>query len=486
MSDYTKNSLHKMMHPKSIALWGASNNPMGMGSVQLTQIIDGGYEGRIFPMHPTESNVKGLTAYAKVSDLPSVPDLGILILPTKVVPEILEECGQSGVTHVIIVSAGFGEAGEEGKLLQDKILTIADRYGIRFLGPNCIGIVNTQLKLNTTFFPYDAGPGFIGMASQSGSFITQMFVHLKQFGLGFSQGFSVGNEAMTDITDCMEYLSLCPDTKVIGLYVEGIRNGRKFFDTARRVSEKKPIVAYYIGGSESGKRAGNSHTGALAGPDQLYEGLFKQCGIIRAYSIEELFDFCYVLGTQPLPLSNQTAILTHSGGPGAAAADTAERSGLKLVDFSPITIEALTPLVPHTASLANPVDLTFSKNPSDYTETIPKILLRDEHVHNLFMYMLMPVQRVVETIRNSGVPLDQAKLLAHEYIKTQCEIVAGLSREFKKPVVGGSFYSRDEQFIRNLQDLGAAVLPSPERAMKALAALVRYAEGRDRLLRMSE
>jgi acyl-CoA synthetase (NDP forming) len=296
----------------------------------------------------------------------------------------------------------------------------------------------------------------------------------------------VGNEAMTDITDCMEYLSLCPDTKVIGLYVEGIRNGRKFFDTARRVSEKKPIVAYYIGGSESGKRAGNSHTGALAGPDQLYEGLFKQCGIIRAYSIEELFDFCYVLGTQPLPLSNQTAILTHSGGPGAAAADTAERSGLKLVDFSPITIEALTPLVPHTASLANPVDLTFSKNPSDYTETIPKILLRDEHVHNLFMYMLMPVQRVVETIRNSGVPLDQAKLLAHEYIKTQCEIVAGLSREFKKPVVGGSFYSRDEQFIRNLQDLGAAVLPSPERAMKALAALVRYAEGRDRLLRMSE
>ena len=244
MNEFAENPLYQIMHPKSIAFWGASNNPMGMGSVQLEQVLSLGFEGKVFPMHPRETEVMGLKAYMHAKDLPVVPDLAIFVLPTVVVPDILEECGKAGIKRAIIVSAGFGEMGSEGRELQDRLVEIARKYDIIFLGPNCIGAVNPHWKLNTTFCSYDAPPGFIGIASQSGSFVTQMFVHLEKFGIGFSQGFSVGNEAVVDITDCIEYLAKCPDTKVISLYIEAIRRGREFFRIAREVSKVKPIVAF--------------------------------------------------------------------------------------------------------------------------------------------------------------------------------------------------------------------------------------------------
>ena len=483
MDGFERSPLYRIMHPASVAFWGASSNPLGMGSVQLSQMLALGFEGPIYPMHPREQEILGLKAYHHLKDVPGPVDLAVLVLPTKVVPEILEECGKSGVTRAIIVSAGFGEKGSDGQELQNRIVEIARKYGIHFIGPNCIGVVNPYAKLNTTFFPYDASPGFIGMASQSGSFITQVFVHLEKFGLGFSQGFSVGNEAMTDITDCLEYLGQCPHTKVIALYIEGVRRGRDFFRVAREVSKRKPIVAYYIGGSESGKRAALSHTGALAGPDPLYDGIFRQCGIIRAESVEELFDMCCVLGSQPLPTGNGLAVLTHSGGPGAAAADTAERNGLKLASLLSATSEELSALVPHTASIGNPVDLTFNRNPSDYTEAMPRILLQDPNVHNLFMYLLIPIQRVSTAFQAMGAKAGKAASMAEDFIDDQCAVVAKLSARYGKPVVGASFCTRDEPFVRELQDSGVPVLPSPERAIKALAALVKYAAMREAIIK---
>ncbi len=483
MVGFEQSPLYRIMHPASVAFWGASSNPMGMGTVQLSQMLALGFEGPVYPMHPREQEILGLKAYPHLKEVPGPVDLAVLVIPTKVVPEILEECGKSGVTRAIIVSAGFGEKGSDGQELQNRIVEIARKYGIHFIGPNCIGVVNPYSKLNTTFFPYEATPGFIGMASQSGSFITQVFVHLEKFGLGFSQGFSVGNEAMTDITDCLEYLGQCPDTKVIALYIEGVRRGRDFFRVAREVSKRKPIVAYYIGGSESGKRAALSHTGALAGPDPLYDGIFRQCGILRAASVEELFDMCCVLGSQPLPTGNGLAVLTHSGGPGAAAADTAERNGLKLARLSSATSEGLSALVPHTASIGNPVDLTFNRNPSDYTEAMPRILLQDPNVHNLFMYLLIPIQRVAKALQAMGAKPGKATAMAEDYIDDQCAVVAELSARYGKPVVGASFCTRDEPFVRELQDSGVPVLPSPERAIKALAALVKYAAIRDAIIK---
>jgi acetyl-CoA synthetase (ADP-forming) len=193
MKELTDSPLYKMMHPKSIAFWGASKDPTTMGSFQLAQLLALGFENPVYPIHPNDKNVMGLRAYASIKDVPGPVDLAVFVLPTQIVPEILEECGQAGINRIIITSAGFGEMGSEGKDMQDRLVEIARKYGISFLGPNCIGVVNSYTKLNTTFFPYEISPGFIGMASQSGSFVTQMFSYLGKFGLGFSQAFSVGN-----------------------------------------------------------------------------------------------------------------------------------------------------------------------------------------------------------------------------------------------------------------------------------------------------
>lgn len=479
LSSYDTHELYKIMHPKSIAFWGASNNSMAMGSVQLSNLLLMNFEGPVYPIHPKHQTIQGLQAYSRVSEVPGPVDLAVLVLPTHVVPEVLEDCGKFGIDRAIIVSAGFGEQdGAHGKELQQQIVDIANKYSIRFVGPNCIGVVNPSHKLNTTFFPYEATPGFIGMASQSGSFITQMFVHLAKFGLGYSEGFSLGNEAMTDLTDCIEYLAESPETRVIALYIEGIRRGRDFVRVASRVSRMKPIVAFYIGGSESGGRAGMSHTGAMAGPDALYDGIFKQSGIIRACSIEELFDFCYVLGSQPLPKGDNVAILTHSGGPGAAAADAAERGGLKLASFSPETLTKLQALVPGTASVKNPVDLTFSKNYSDYMASMPEILLSDSNVDSLFIYCLMPHQRVIQAVVGAGIAKNQAGSFANHYITSQSAIASQFAAKFGKPVVGGTYCTRSELFVRELQNNGMPVLASPERAVTAMGALAKYAKWR--------
>jgi len=482
MKDMKDSPLYRIMHPKSVAFWGASSDPTAMGSFQLAQMLELGYEGPVYPIHPRDKEIMGLPAYADVKDTPGPVDLAVFVLPTRIVPEVLEECGKAGINRVIVVTAGFAEKGPEGKQHQDRLVEIARKYGIFFLGPNCIGVVNPHFKLNTTFFPYDASAGFIGMASQSGSFITQMFTHLEKFGLGFSEGFSVGNEAMADITDCIEYLGLCPNTKVIALYIEGIKRGREFVRVAREVSKKKPIVAYYVGGSEAGSKAGLSHTGAMAGPDLLYDGIFKQCGIVRASSAEELFDMCFVLGTQPVPKGDRVAVLTHSGGPGAAAADTIDRSGLKLANFSAETLQRLAGLLPRTAQMGNPVDLTFTRNPGDYSYAIPSVLLQDEAVDSLFIYLLLPTHRVTQVIESMGSSPEDAAAVTAEFLGGQADLVASLTPESGKPVVGGSFCTREDPFIRELQNKSFPVLPSPERAVKALAALHKYARAREALL----
>ena len=486
MDRYKQSPLYGIMHPKSIAFWGASSNPTGMGSVQLAQLLALGFEGKVYPIHPKDTQVMGLAAYATLEEVPEQVDLAVMVVPTSVVPDVLEQCGRSGVKRAIVVSAGFAEMGSEGGELQERIVRIARQYGITFLGPNCIGVVNPHMKLNTTFFPYEASPGFIGIASQSGSLVTQMFMHLAKFGLGFSQGFSVGNEALVDVTDCLEYLGHCPNTKVIALYIEAIRRGREFVKVAREVSKKKPIVAFYVGGSAAGSRAGLSHTGALAGPDPLYDAVLRQSGVLRAATIEELFDMCYVLGSQPLPAGDRVAVLTHSGGPGAAAADAAERSGLRLAEFGPETLEALRVVVPHTASIGNPVDITFSRNPKDYSQVVPHALLRDPGVDLLFIYVLLPMHRLIMSLLGRTSDPASAEALADGFIRDQSDALAGLVPMAGKPVVGASFCPRSEPFIQELQDRGFPVLSSPERAMKALAALAQYARWRHAVAERNE
>jgi len=218
--------LYPIINPGSIVFFGASNRFTAMGTNQLHSLLSSGFDGKIYPIHPKEERVLDLKAYQRVEQLPQVPDLAVLVLPTHIVPQAMKECGKKGIKHAIVVSGGFKEVGGQGVELEIKLLAIAERYGMRFLGPNCLGVANPHHNFNVTFIPFEGRPGFIGLASQSGSFITQMFDYLDQFGLGFSSGISVGNEANLDIVDCLTYLAACPHTRVIGLYIESIRRGR--------------------------------------------------------------------------------------------------------------------------------------------------------------------------------------------------------------------------------------------------------------------
>jgi acyl-CoA synthetase (NDP forming) len=475
------NFLYPIVNPKSIAFWGASNRFSSMGTNQLNSVLDLGFEGRIYPIHPQEESVLGLQAYSTVADVPEVPDLAVMVLPTRIVPQAMEECGRKGIKHAVVVSGGFKEVGGAGPELEKKLLGIAHQYGIRFLGPNCLGIANPHHKFNVTFLPFEGRPGFIGFASQSGSFITQMFGYLSRYHIGFSTGISVGNEADVDIVDAMEYLAACPHTKVIGLYIETIRRGQHFIEVARSIAPHKPIVAYYVGGSEAGRQASFSHTAALAGPDELYDGVFRQSGIIRARSIPELFDFCWVLGASPRLAGNRVIIQTHSGGPGAAAADACSRTGLVLAKLSRHTRQRLSSLVPATGSMNNPIDLTFSKNPQDYFSVIPDILLQEGNCDGLLAYFLAPGHIIRRTMESMAIPPDQIPQLTEKIFDDQAKSVADLMAKHQKPLLGYTFQSHAELYLQKLLQNGVPVFPSPERAARAMAALADYSRVVDRI-----
>jgi acyl-CoA synthetase (NDP forming) len=466
--------LYPITNPGSIVFFGASNRFSAMGTNLLSSLLSAGFEGNIYPIHPEERRVLDLKAYQRVAELPEVPELAVLVLPTAIVPQVMEECGKKGIKHAIVVSGGFKEVGGEGVALEKKLLTVADRYGMRFLGPNCLGVANPHHHFNVTFFPFEGRQGFIGLASQSGSFITQMFGYLSRFGLGFSSGISVGNEANLDIVDGMAYLAACPHTRVIGLYIEAIRRGREFIDVARSIVPRKPIVAFYVGGSEAGKRAGLSHTGALAGPDPLYDGVFRQSGVIRAHSIPELFDYCWVLGTYQRTGGNRVSVQTHSGGPGAAAADACSRAGLELPQLSKQTQDQIAPMVPHTGSLKNPIDVTFSKNPLDYYDGIPDALLGDSGTDGLLAYFLAPGKSIRRSMAGMGIAEEDIPRLTEKLFDDQGRILAGLIKKHQKPLVGFTFQSHEDLSIRKLLHYGVPILPSPERASRAMAALVHY------------
>ncbi len=466
--------LYLIAYPKSLAFFGASNNFDRMGSVMLSSVQSLGFTGPIYPVHPKETTVRGLTAYKSVLDIPEVPDLAIIVLPTDVVIQTLDECGRKGIPRAIVVSGGFREQGPEGQRKQDELAAVARKYGIRFLGPNCLGVANPHHHLNPTPIEFEGKPGFVGLASQSGSFITQMFNYLHRHGLGFSTAFSVGNEADLDIVDCLEYLYACPHTKVITLYLEGIRRGREFLDMAKAITPTKPIVALYVGGTETGSKAGLSHTGALSGPDEIYDAVFRQSGIIRARTLVELFDFALALGTLPPPAGNRVIIETHSGGPGAVAADACGRVGLKLPSLTRETVEKLHQFLPHTASTSNPVDLTFMRNQRDYFAGIPDILLADAHADMLLVYLLSPAIFLHRYMREKGASEEQITATEKSITAELTHAFLTLADKHGKPIVGYTFRSLQEDMVRALLDAGIPVYPDAERAARAMAALLRY------------
>ena len=466
--------LETIMNPSSISMAGASNNLRKMGTIQLINLIDSGFGGEIMPIHPKESEVLGKKAYRTVSELPYAPDLAILVVPTAVVPGMLEEFGKIGTRHAIIITAGFRETGEKGRELEKRIIEIADAYGIRFLGPNCLGIVNTHLPLNVTVAPILRYGGGLSLASQSGTYIAQSVQFLHRNGIAMGKAISVGNEANITITDCLEYLGEDEHTKAIGLYIEGIRDAGRFLDVARKISRRKPIVAQYVGGTEAGARSGSSHTGAMAGPDYVYDGLFEQAGIIRVSTIEDVYRIGWALATQPPLRGPRIGVLTNSGGPGTGIATTCNASGLEVPEFSPEIQEQVSRYLQGHASARNPVDLTFHIGMEALTVKIPEILFSAPEIDGVIIHGIMDtgfVDLLYPSI-NKRMPIDHEKFIKFSEIELN-ELVR-MPHDHGKPLLISSFFDESDHTVRVFHEHSIPTFDSPEKAAQAMAALYRH------------
>ncbi|MBU0575182.1 MAG: CoA-binding protein, partial [Proteobacteria bacterium] len=472
-----ENPLHLLLHPRSIAVAGAGNNPAKMGTLQALSILKDGYQGKFYPIHPTEKTVLGHKAYASPLDLPEVPDLAMLVVPTSQVAPLLEDFARIGTKRAIVVSAGFKETGEKGRELEERLQEIAKTYGIRFLGPNCIGILNTAISLNVTISELEKRPGRLGMASQSGTYVTQTLAYLRERGIRFSKAVSCGNEADIDIIDVLEYLGEDEQTKAIILYIEGIRDGRRFIETAQRITPRKPVLAQYVGGSAAGARAGLSHTGAMAGPDFLYDGIFRQAGIIRCRSIEELYSHGWVHATQPPLRGNRLAVVTNSGGPGTAISHSADQGGMTVPRFSEALQGRIRPLIAPHAAVANPVDLTFHMEMNVLAVTIPDLVMESGEVDGLVLhgalnsgFLKMVYPHIREILEN--IPLET--LL--EQMAGDITASAALPRKYDLPMVVSSFFGREDDNTSAYMDRDVPVFDSPEKAARGMASLLRHLE----------
>lgn len=475
-----ENPLHAIMNPSSIAVVGASNNVSKMGTIQLLNIIYGGFAGDIFPVHPTEKEIFGRKAYGAVADLPRAPDLALLVAPTRIIPEVLEAFGRIGTRHAIIVTAGFRETGEQGVALEEKINAIAERYGMRFVGPNCMGIINTRRRLNISVLPVDMPDGVLGIASQSGTYITQTMPYLHRQGIAVSKAVSVGNEASIDLVDCLEFLGEDVDTRAICLYIEGIRRADRFLDAARRISRSKPIVAQYVGGTRAGARSGASHTGSMSGPDYVYDGLFEQAGVIRVDTIEEVYKIGWTLATQPPMKGNRAGILTHSGGPGSAMSDVSDRHGVSIPAFSETLRQHLSSMLPGHAATGNPVDLTFIPDPRPLTEEMPRILFESGEIDGLMIHGIMDtdfsscmypiMEKVLDVSREDFVKNSEVNL----------DALSRLPAQYGIPLVVSSFAADGDHARQELLRHRIPHFDAPEKAARAMAALCRHYQIRGR------
>lgn len=422
----------------------------------MKNIIEYGYKGKIYPVNPHADEILGLKAYKSVKEIPDEVDVAVITVPTQKVLDVAEECGEKGVKVLVVIAAGFAEVGNVEA--EKKLVEIGRKYGMRILGPNIFGYVYTPIKLNATFGPRDMLEGPIAFISQSGALGIALMGWTIMQEIGVSAVVSIGNMADIDAIEVSEYLADDPNTRVITIYLEGLKTGtgRAFIERMREVTKKKPVIVIKAGRSERGARAAASHTGSLAGSDQLYSAAFKQAGILRAYTIEEMFDWARALATQPIPRGERTVIITNGGGIGVLATDTAEEHGVPLVEPSPKLIEEFRKTMPWFGSPKNPVDLTGQAVVDNYVKAL-RVAFESPEIDNI---VLLYCRTAILD------PRDLAKAvieLWNEYRDTGKPLVAGF--------VGGV---ETAEAIKILNRSGIPAYPSPERAVTSLAKILEY------------
>lgn len=448
----TKN-LDDLLFPKSVAVIGASSTPGKVGHALFAN-VSSSFSGPVYAVNPRYEELMGRPCVPSVETLPEAVDLAVIVVPTEAVLDVLDACGRKGITSAVVVTAGFKECGVEGAQRERELVRIARQYGMNVLGPNVLGLISTRAGLNATFAPRGALPGEIAFMSQSGAFCTSVLDWAWKERLGFSHFVSLGNKAVLGENDFLLAFAQDPETRVIVAYLEGVQDGPQFMRIARQVTRDKPVVVLKAGRAEAGARAVSSHTGTMAGSDRAYAAAFRKCGIIRARTVEELFDYAYALARQPLPRGRRVGIVTNAGGAGVMATDAVEWEGLEVARLSERTVHTLAKRMPAAANIYNPVDILGDARADRYREAVDLVL------------------------SDPGVDMVVALSAPHPILSFAelATIVADASRQFAKPVVA-SFMAGElgEEAAGTLRAAGVPSFFDPARAVRALAVLAHYA-----------
>ncbi|MFX0028589.1 MAG: acetate--CoA ligase family protein [Candidatus Hermodarchaeota archaeon] len=490
----TENYIEQILNPKKICVFGANNNLLGtMGSMQLRNIITGGGFEEIYPIHPRLERVQGFKAYKSVLELPITPDLAFIILPTRVVPEVMEECGQKGIKNLIITSGGFREVGSDGIELSNQIDRIAEKYNMRFIGPNCLGVFNAwygypeknNSYLNTFWIYLPHKRGNISIVSQSGTIAAQTAWYTNELGINISKSISVGNERNIDIVDLLEYFKDDPQTEVIGLYIEEIKRGKEFIELAKEISPIKPIVAIYAGGTNAAARSIMSHTGSISGDEKIYKAVFKETGIISTNSVS---DFLFYLRTlsqaqnyKIFPKGKRVGIITDSGGPGAMMTKTAELYGLEVPELSKQLQNEFSDELPKTASATNPIDVTFHESFLNMLIKFPKILMKSGEVDSIIVFGIYDFDEVMEVVESSGGEVDEQMKSIKDVI--DIAVIKPIKRLMKKyhiPVFYAGPIPYRSPWMQKFILSNMPTFSLWDQPTKCLSMLTRYAEFRQK------
>jgi len=468
MSDTIVEQLDPIFRPRSLAVIGASNNTAKWGGRIMSQILSSGYRGRIYPVNPKESKIAGLKAYSDVLEIPDPVDLAIFTVKAAQMPEVMQKCVRKGIRGGVIISADFAETGEEGKSLEEETTRIARGGGLRFVGPNGNGIWTSAVSLNAWSMPQPL-PGALGFISQSGTFggIATLTASTKGFGL--SKFVSIGNQADLKIADYIDYLVQDEDTKVIAVYVEGMKDGRRFLESARKASRIKPVLIFKGGSTNLGARATLSHTASIAGSDEIFEAACKQAGVIRVQEIEHLFLLAEALITQPLPRGKKIAIIG-SGGQGVALMDALGALGMEAPEFSETDKKKIKKLLPpHAPEPKNPVDFAAGGSETLDEVRVAEMLASFDYIDGIITN--------VPTDRNYSRPsfFEQKKALLEAF-----DLFCQIPKKYHKPVLTQRWFV-SEEVSEILKRAGIPVFNSSSDCARAMYGLVRYAEIKNRL-----
>ena len=448
-------SMRNVFEPRSIAVIGVSRKPGQLGAEIVRNLRATGFKGALYAVNPSAGEIDGIHCHPSLAAIEGTVDLAIVAVPAQNVEAVIDDCVAKGVAAAVVITAGFAETGEAGRAAEQRLVDKVRAAGIRMVGPNCMGVLNTDpsVSMHATFTSIYPPRGHVAMSSQSGALGLAILDYARSLNIGFSTFISVGNKADVSGNDLIQYWAEDPNTNVMLLYLESFGNPRKFGEIARRVARKKPIVAVKAGRSSAGARAASSHTGALATSDAIVSDLFRQAGIIRTDTLEELFDVAALLANQPLPEGKRVAVVTNAGGPGILAADACEAHGLELAQLSEGTTAALRAFLPAAASVANPVDMIASATPEQYREAIARVV-NDPNV-DAVLVIYIPV------------------------MATHAAAVSAVIREAGSNA-GGKTMVATFMSANGLPASLAPVpsFPFPERAVTALARAARYAEWR--------